>query len=142
MQQVEQACGKPKSVDKQQVTDNTPQQLLQWVYVLPGINNNKIRTNRARVIITFANGKVTEINTNHNLAGSFLRCYKSPKQLIGASEARVRLVCGAPTFVNTLTQAAEQQRSITIWRYEFDAYQPPVLFFFENGKLTKINQSN
>jgi len=136
--QVMAECGQPASTTTREEHIDTPVTYTQWIYGIPIDKVGLIPTLR----ITFdENSVVTKIEKNGMVLNSLL-CNISGMIQLADAPLTIRLACGAPYLINTMTTVKSSVKTINVWTYNYGPYQQQMIFEFEGNTLRQIKTGN
>lgn len=131
--QVEQACGKPLTVQQKIAKTLTRQAVTQWVYLDRALK----LLNPPTMKISFIDNQVSKIRANNTFLGQ-ASCYNHNRVQVGDSPQAVRLACGNPDFAYTYLSNKPAIKHIIEWTFQNGALQPKTYVDFENGVVVAI----
>lgn len=134
---VEEACGKPKAINKTTATAYKEEHIHLIVYrFVPSWRGDV--PGKPQVTFEVTKNKVTAIR----LEGSSIHATSLCGDRIanGDEAGKVIILCGHPALVDEFKRRIPVGRKeVEVWSYEPIDFQPEVTLEFENGVLTKVN---
>lgn len=140
MERVQAVCGTPTRVSIKDEVSSVPADITEFVYIGRPADPTKTSNYLARLIVVFDNkGKVTQLKQSQAQDNDdpAVTCGVGGVK-IGDDMATVQVTCGTPAFINKLRSSQEANKKVVEWSYQKNSSIMPLVFRFENGILTHI----